>query len=455
MSIEQVEKAEIFPLNPPADGVYGFRKGFPIIQFQIANQDKFLNPQTLRLNGSLQLKTATGTAVANDPKAGASATNGICLNHRLGVPAVLQQITLATQTNQTLEVIRNYGRCLVSVMPATHSQEDYDGVLTQQNPIVSSRSGVAARSQNTKVDFSIPLRTGLLGSGQPIPLGTNGLRGMMISLELSPDSNAISGYSTFTAAGVGTNVTYTPLGAGASYEISDLSLSYDLLVPDDSKKGAPATGQFVYNSISHLYGVVNSADETQSYNLGTTNTLAVIHNFLPSSFINNYSADGFSTDVLKNSNGGAFNTDANIKKVSFIRGGQLFPLDYSVDVEDESAAGVPQTQLEIKHIDSIKPFSAWNHASPSMMTQEKLPVHIQKDLAGTPVRPEMEAEPTKIFGAGINLDPLTRSGVNFKNTNYAVRIESELDGLSPNSIFTYVVAKNVLTYSPQGISVSS
>ena len=50
MSIEQVEKAEIFPLNPPADGVYGFRKGFPIIQFQIANQDKFLNPQTLRLN---------------------------------------------------------------------------------------------------------------------------------------------------------------------------------------------------------------------------------------------------------------------------------------------------------------------------------------------------------------------------------------------------------------------
>ena len=61
MSIEQVEKAEIFPLNPPADGVYGFRKGFPIVQFQIANQDKFLNPQTLRLNGSLQLKTATGT----------------------------------------------------------------------------------------------------------------------------------------------------------------------------------------------------------------------------------------------------------------------------------------------------------------------------------------------------------------------------------------------------------
>jgi len=458
MSIEQVEKAEIFPLNPPSDGVYGFRKGFPIIQFQIANQDKFLRASSLRLNGSIQLKTPAGGAVANDPTAGAGATNGIALNNRLGIPATLQQITLATQSNQTLEVIRNYGRYLVSVMPPTHSSDDYNTVMTQSDPVVSSRSSVSAKAANTKVDFSIPLRTGLLQSGQPIPLGMNGLRGMLISLELSPDSNAISGYSTFDVKGAETDITYTPLGTGASYELSDLSLSYDLLIPDDSGKGAmstPATGQFVYNSVSHLYGVINSADETQSYNLGTANTLSVIHNFLPTSHINNYQADGFSTDVLKNSNGGAFDQDADIKKVSFIRGGQLFPLDYQIDVEDESVAGVPQTQLEIKYIDGIKPYSAWNHASPSPMTQEKLPVQIQRDLSGLPSRFAMEAEPKKIFGAGINLDPISRSGVDFKQSNYAVRIESGLDGASPNSIFTYVMARNTLTYTPQGISVSS
>jgi len=458
MNIEQVEKAEIYPLNPPSDGVYGFRKGFPIIQFQIANQDKLLDASTLRLNGSIQLKQPTGAAVVNDPTAGAGAANGICLNNRLGIPATLQQITLATQSNQTLEVIRNYGRYLVSVMPPTHSADDYNTVMTQSDPVVSSRSSVSAKAQNTKVDFSIPLRTGLLQSGQPIPLGMNGLRGMLISLELSPDSNAISGYSIFTDTGVETNITYTPLGTGASYELSDLSLSYDLLVPDESGRAGmstPATGQFVYNSVSHLYGVINSADETQSYNLGTANTLSVIHNFLPTSHINNYQADGFSTDVLKNSNGGAFDQDADIKKVSFIRGGQLFPLDYQIDVENESVAGVPQTQLEIKYIDSIKPYTAWNHASPSPMTQEKLPVQIQRDLSGLASRVAMEPEPKKIFGAGINLDPITRSGVDFKSSNYAVRIESGLDGASPNSIFTYVMARNTLTYSPQGISVSS
>lgn len=48
-----------------------------------------------------------------DPMGAASATNGICLHHRLGVPAVLQQITLATQINQTLELIRSHGRGLI------------------------------------------------------------------------------------------------------------------------------------------------------------------------------------------------------------------------------------------------------------------------------------------------------------------------------------------------------
>ena len=458
MNIEAVEKAEIFPLNPPADGVYGFRKGFPIVQFQIANQDKFLKASSLRLNGSIQLLKPDGSSVVNDPSSPAGAANGICLNNRLGVPATIQQVTLSTQSNQTLEVIRNYGRYLVSVVPPTHSGDDYNTVMTQSDPLVSSRSSVSAKSQNTKVDFSIPLRTGLLQSGQPIPLGMNGLRGMLISLELAPDSNAISGFSTYTEDGTETKVVYTPLGTGASYELSDLSLSYDLLVPDDSGKSgmsSPSTGQFVYNSVSHLYGVVNSADETQSYNLGTSNTLSVIHNFLPTSFINNYLNDGFATDVLKNSNGGTFDQEAGIKKVSFIRGGQLFPLDYQVDVETEALSGVPQTQLEIKYIDSIKPYSAFNHSSVSPMTQEKLPTQIQKDLAGLPTRFATEVEPKRIFGAGINLDPISRSGVDFKSSNYAVRIESSLDGSSPNSIFTYVMARNTLTYSPQGISVSS
>tara|TARA_R110001606_G_scaffold206831_1_gene354541 strand:+ start:166 stop:1554 length:1389 start_codon:yes stop_codon:yes gene_type:complete len=462
MNIDSVEKAEIFPLNPPANGAYSFKNGFPIIQFQIANQDKLLNASTLRLNGVLRINAPGATEAVPIPptntSGGAAATNGIALNERVGIASVIHQITLATQQNQTLEVVRSYGRYLASVMPVTHSQSDFDATNSIANPASASRSFNGARGINNDVNFSIPLRTGLLSSGSPIPLGNNGLRGMLVNLELAPDSNVLSGYSTFDEFGVETKQLFNPIGTGAFYQLRDLSLTYDLLVPDENGKSqmmTPATGQFVYNSLSHLYGVINSSDQTQNYNLGTGNTLSIFHNFIPTQEINNYRTDGFKTDRLKNSNGGAFDQTANIRRVTFIRGGSKFPLDYAIDVESEGLINRPQVALDERYIDSIKPLGSYNHSLVSLNTNNKLAVETGFELIDRPSNRNTQAEPSPIFGAGINLDPLTRSGVNFKNTNYALRIESNLDGQSPNSIFTYVLAKNTLTYSPQGIMVQA
>ncbi len=457
MNIVSVEKSEIFPLNPPADGAYSFKKGFPIVQFQIANQDKLLNGKSLRLNGKFKLDKPGGGLPTNSV-GGDATSNGISLNSRVGIPSIFQQITLATQSNQTLEVVRSYGRYLASVVPVTHSQSDMDSSLTQGNPASSSRSFVAAHSVNNEVSFSIPLRTGLLNSGQPIPLGNNGLRGMLINLELAPDSHVISGYSTFTDDGTETKQLFNPISTGASYQISDLSITYDLLIPDENGRqqmSSAATGQFVYNSISQLYGVLNSSDQTQNYNLGTSNTLSVFHSFIPTTFINNYAQDGFSTDRLANSNGGQYNSDAIIKRVTYIRGGSKFPLDYALDVEDEAQESRPQTQLETKFIDSIKPLPSANHSLMSLQTQNGVSDKVGFNLNPTPEKSATLSDPKPVFGAGVNFDPLTRVGVDFKNTNYGIRIESELDGASPNSIYTYVVAKNTLTYSPNGIMVQT
>ena len=456
MNIESVEKHEIFPLNPPANSSYSFRGGFPIIQFQIANQDKLLNTSTLRLNGTLKVQgVSQGAGVRVNPTnttGGAAITNGISLNERVGVASCIQQITIATQNNQTLEVVRSYGRYLASVMPVTHSQSDFDTSNSIGNPCSASRSFNSARSVNNDVSFSIPLRTGLLSSAQAIPLGNNGLRGMLINLELSPDSNVISGYSTFAADGTETKQLFQPIGTGAFYELSDLSLSYDLLVPDETGKGQmslPSTGQFVYNSLSHLYSVINASDQTQNYNLGTSNTLSVFHNFIPTNQINNYTNDGFKTDRLANSNGDL----ANIRRVTFIRGGSKFPLDYAIDNEAEGLIDRPQVSLDERFIDSIKPLASFNHSLISSYTNNKLATGTGFELLENPSNLNTLAEPAPVFGAGINLDPLTKTGVNFKNTNYGLRLESDLDGSSPNSIFTYVIAKNVLTYSPNGIQV--
>ncbi len=462
MNIDSVEKAEIFPLNPPANGAYSFKGGFPIIQFQIANQDKLLNTSTLRLNGVLRVSAPGGKEDSIKPPTnvggGTAASNGIALNSRVGVASCIHQITLATQQNQTLEVVRSYGRYLASVMSVTHSQSDFDTTNSIGNVASASRSFNGARAVNNDVHFSIPLRTGLLSSGQPIPLGNNGLRGMLINLELSPDSNVLSGYSTFDAAGVETKQLFNPIGEGAFYQLRDLSLSYDLLVPDDSGKSqmsTPATGNFVYNSLSHLYGVINSSDQTTNYNLGTANTLSVFHNFLPTTNINNYSSDGFRTEGLFNSNGGNFDAKANLNRVTFIRGGAKFPLDYAIEVEEEAIRNRPQTALDERYIDSIKPLESFNHSLVSLNTNNGLPVETGFELEESPSNRNTQTEPKGVFGAGIQFDPLTRSGVNFKNTNYGLRLQSNLDGSSPNSIFTYVLAKNTLTYSPQGIMVQA
>lgn len=468
MNIQSVEKSEIFPLNPPSDNAFSFKGGFPSVQFQISQQDKLLDAKSIRLNGTLRINQPGSTESlplhpANDPASGASATNGIAVSNRVGVSSLIQQITLATANNQSLETIRSYGRYLASVKSVTHSDTDLNTASQQGNPCSSSRSANSARSVNVDTSFSIPLRTGLLNSAVPIPLGENGFRGLNINLELSPDSNCLGPYFTYDAANTETKVAYTT-GTGAFYQLRDLSLTYDLLIPEDNTKSVvPATGSFSYNSISHLYGVINSSDQSLLYNLGTSRTLTVFHNFIPTQLINNFSADGFSTGRLALSNGGAYDQEAEIDRVSFIRGGSKFPLDYALEVEQGSdvlsgdiSTIRPQTDLDVQYIDSIKSYNEFNHSSISLNTQNKLPVNTSiVNLSETPTNKDIDGDPRPIFGCGINLDPLSKAGVDFKNQNYGIRIESKLDGSSPNSIYTYVLSQNTLNYSPEGITVSN
>lgn len=460
MNIAQKEKAHIFPINQPADNTYSFSKGFPICTFNIAAQNKLLDTNSLRLNGVLRVQNSTG-ALPTNTSTTADATTGIALNERIGLAAALNQITLSSpESNRTLEVIRNYGRFLASTMPVMHSQDDFDTNLQIGNPATSSKSFNSARAQNVELEFSIPLRTGLLSSGQRLPLGQNGLRGLSIELQLSPDSNSLSGFKTYNDDGVATDVIATNISDGANYQLKNLSLTYDLLVPDDegmARLAVPATGSITYNSVSQIYGVLNSSDQTQSYNLGVSRALAVHHNFIPTANINNYQKDGFSTGKLES--GGA---EAKIRRVSFLRGGQKFPLDYDLFVKEQGEDNRPQVEIESKFMDSIKPFQSITHTLVSAYTNNKILQQTtvndnQKnfDRNGPPEDSDTLPDPEPVFGLGVRLDPLSNVGVDYRNVPYSVRIVSDLNGSTPNSIYTYVLAQNSLVYSPQGIMVQN
>tara|TARA_R110000737_G_scaffold7946_1_gene23052 strand:+ start:2153 stop:3529 length:1377 start_codon:yes stop_codon:yes gene_type:complete len=455
LNIVNIEKVEILPLNPPSNNAFSFKEGFPIVQFLIPNQAKLLSGSSMRLNGVLRLCQPASTEAAPslpNNKGNKTGTAFNCaLSSRIGVASAIDQITLSSMTNQTLEVVRSYGRYLASAQSVTHSQDDLDTNVSVES-LTSSRSLNGGFGINNDVSFSIPLRSGLLSGGQEIPIGTNGIRGMLVQLQLAPDSQVLGGW----VDNAGANQNNAGDGTGAFYQMRNLTLSYNLLVPDEAGTQLmtnPSTGSLTYNAISHLYSVINSSDQTANYNLGTGKTLSVFHNFLPTTHLNNYSQDGFGTPKLQNATVGVYDSEAQIQRVSFLKGGVQFPVENDINVATPAENGRPLSELEINYINSIKSYSTMNHSLISLNTQNSLPTNVNA-LNGLDTSKFTQAENKPVFGIGVAEDPY-RVGVDFKNTNYGLRIVSDLNGTSPNSVFTYVLAQNTLMYSPQGISIMS
>ena len=462
MSVIAKERVEITPLNLPSGGAYSFKNGFPIVQFQIPQEPKYLDSSSVRLNGNLRVCQPTSTEAVpvltdNANNKGSGEFNS-CLSSRVGVAGCIDQIILSSMTNQTLENTRSYARYLSSVQSITHSQEDFD-TNVQLSSLTSSRQMNGSFMVNQDTSFAIPLRTGMLSGTSAIPIAMNGIRGLQVELQLAPDQQVLSGWVDNTDTSKNDSAT----GTGAFYQLRDLTLSYDLLIPDSDtqdKLSIPSTGTLEYNSVSQLYSVINSSDQTQTYNLGTASTLSVFNNFIPTTHINSYAHDGYSTGKLKNISAGVYSVDAPIKRVSFLKAGQLFPIENEIDVQSDDPVSRPQSELEQAFIGSIKPQHLQNHSLMSLNTNDSLSTATSaldgKDLilSGTPEQQFQLAQRDPVFGVGCSMDPY-RVGVDYSRDTYAVRLVSDLDGASPNSMYTYIVAKNVLQYSPSGITIVS
>ena len=450
-NIVNVEKFEILPSNQPANNTYSFRGGNPIITMTIPAQAKFLRPSSLRINGTLRVVRADGTNVDN-LNLRASGLHNVQLSSRVGVHSVFQNVVLSSEaTNQSLEAIRQYGRLVSSLLSSTHSEQD----LMSEKSVCDVLDGVDAPSStlvNNDVRFSIPLYCGMLMGGNPIPLSMNGVNGLKIQLELAADQQVLKG----------TNATD---GAGAFYQLKDVSVSGDLLVGDDkttSSLSVAGSGAFQYNSYSSLYSVINSSDATQTYNLANSQVLSVFHNFLPVSHANTYAQDGFTNGELLNTdpaNPANYDQAVKLKRVSFSRGGVKLGLDYELDVEENSTEGLPETQVNINYLNAFQPYSTMSR----MVNDKKLMSYGGADLV--PYKNPLGNGSRQVgvdndagrrnFGIGLAMDRVSDVGVSFKGQSYATRIVSDLDGKSPNAVYTFVLAKNTLQYSPNGIMVMS
>lgn len=106
-NIVATEKVQIDAINSPPDGKYSFRNGYPIVQFMIAQSDKYLVGKSLRLTGEIEINTDTAGQLPknNDGVGGGNGAGrrNCSLDRVVGVAAAIQQVTLSTLDNQTLE----------------------------------------------------------------------------------------------------------------------------------------------------------------------------------------------------------------------------------------------------------------------------------------------------------------------------------------------------------------
>lgn len=446
MSVVSVEKFEILPQNQPANNTYSFKSGNPIVTFAIGSTNKNLRPSTLRLNGKFAVKNGDGSRINNNTfKASGSGT--VKMNERVGIHSCFQNVNISSNdTNSTLESLRQYGRLAATVLPSTHDSSDF----SCQSGVVSGNTGLTVTSdalKNNTMSFSLPIYSGLLMGGNIVPLGNNGVRGLHFSFELASDQQVLFGANAAD-------------GTGAFYELSDLSLTGDMEVLDSegqAKMSIAGSGSMSYNSFSNLYSVIDSADSTQTYNLSQSNVLSVFQNFLPVSEANNYGSDGFKTDELLNIDTGTgdYTDPTTLKRVGFSRGGMKIGLDYDLVSETQSSEGRPETGVMVNALNSVRRIGAIS----SMLSQPKLfPFGAGDQIIyrTTGVQQGVTVdEGGRNFSIGIALDRFSNVGMDFKGQAFSNRIQSTLDGNSPNSVYTYVLSRNTLQYSPSGIMVMS
>ncbi|MGI9554434.1 MAG: hypothetical protein ACR2M6_00565 [Vampirovibrionia bacterium] len=455
MNIESIEKAEIFPLNNPSNNTYSFKQGHGTITFDIAAQAKLLRPSSLRLNGTLKVLTAANV-LPNNNGLKDNNTNAVTiqLNDRIGINSLIQNLAInSSTTGQTIETVRNYGKMISTLLPSTHSSEDYQSnqsTVALMTAVQKSTDNLV----NNEIKFSIPFYAGVMNSGKALPLGTNGMRGLQFVIELASDQQVLKGADAAT-------------GLGASYQLQNVSLSYDLLVPDaagQEKMMVAGNGAFEYNAYNSLYSVINASDNTQTFNLAASNVLSVFHNFLPTTHSNNYSQDGFANPPL--TKGTDYGVRCILDRVNFSRGGLKLGLDYELSVQTQSQQNRPPTQVELNALNAVRPFYALNHLINQPLTQgfgakdlrlysgEVQELTAVDSVAGGGVNFAGDGV-SRNFAIGLALDNVSQEGVSFKGVSYAVRVRSDLDGASPNAVFTYALVKNQLVYSPQGIQVVS
>lgn len=382
-----------------------------MINFTIhQNPSALVQGSSIRLNGKLTCKNGTSPI----------ASNKCNLDERLGVYSLFDKLSISLLSNsQIVEEIKFYNRFLSSLTSVTQSKNQ---ILTSSNAtslsVISQGSAHDVTTQNdgtgsdkTEQYFSITLPCGLMSSQIPLT------HGLVVSLSLVPDQQAFRSDADITP----------------TYELSELHLSGTMITDTQ------VPSQFMYNSISSYYSVINSAFSTLNFNLGLSNAIGAWVTFIPSENTNNYLKNGNrNLPVMKSAT-----QPATIKDIQFLMNGVKVALQYEI-TDEHADQTLFNSQIMKNFISAIKNFSDLSKTNVSPNN-----TNLVESFSDTA---DKEAGDF-VTGVGVKLDAYSDQGMNTVGGNFTVQFSTDKDTDYANSAYMFVHSRNMVQFNDVGIQV--
>tara|TARA_R110000787_G_scaffold128295_1_gene239992 strand:- start:31 stop:1359 length:1329 start_codon:yes stop_codon:yes gene_type:complete len=434
---------EISPSNITSNTRVSYKNGQPVITFTIGSQDRFLIPNSLRLCGNLACYKST----SGDQGVIPLITEPLNINPKLGVMAFVDQIVLSSQKHKNvIEHVRHWGRFMASYLPNVASQQEQLGHLSvagaglpnfqaEKLETVNNTNGSLGTASVVYEgnSFCFPLTCGFLNSKEPVYLSENGagISGLSIDVHLTPDSQFFNNGQTTT---------------DAFYQLTGLKVICEVVNPSPdelSRLMSQTSGTLEYNAMTSYYQTIQSSNAIINFRLGLSRVLGCFMNFIPSTYLNNITYDGFATLPLIDDL--AAGTIASINQIIFLRGGEKMPLDFDLNtnVRDTPSLVVADPMVVREYMNTFQPFMKGMKSQLNPTTFNRIGFDNVEDFA----------EGGLDFGIGVQYDNISGDGLDFRSQNFGLQMITSLTSGNAHSVFLFVRSKQTLVFNKEGLQV--
>ena len=441
---------EIACSNKSSDGKMSFRHGVSDLIFQIPEMNSTLIPSSIRIVGKLKVfknQTAggVGTVVA--------AADDINMDARLGAWGCFQSLTTKSiKHQQNIEHIRHYGHFLKSYLPLSTSLDDNLGhldevALSLPNYNLNKISNVVRKTADegfTGNSFAVGLPCGLFSGTRDIPLSGDMLSGLEIKIALCPDSQVL-----YAVGGtIADNDCY--------YEFSDLKLVCEVkdYSPTEMKQlSSQSGGSFTYQSVSSYYDTINSANANVVFQLGLSKVRSAFATFVPSTFLNSLSNNGYASLLPTNSLAAPTSGSiAEVKKVVWTKGGSLYPKMYELNnnIRSSPNTSVCDPVIARDYVNAVVPWVKNNSTMISPMNNMR---SWTADNSSTKQLPYTKIGTGLVWGLGVSYDSLGGQGEDFSTQQFGMNLELDLTSDNPVSTFVFVNSEQSIFFNENGLRV--